>query len=136
AALRDRARGLGRESSVEYGGRSIAVDKPADRQPIFNALYDFTENKANRDTTPPEEAMARPTVDAHLEGTTLFRPGLGNLSPSASTLFRLAQYCDKLVLTYECTDGTGASKLRPLTEYKGMPVPDSLRGQLFAIGTP
>jgi hypothetical protein len=142
AALKSSVVSLGSESSVSFRGVSISVDKPAEHQPLFDPIYTAVEAVANKETTPVEVAMAKPLSTsevtgetAHFDGTTLFRPGLGNIAPSAASLFRMAQYCDKLVLAYECTDGTDASKLRPLTEYKGVPVPPELRGKLFAVGS-
>jgi hypothetical protein len=141
AAMIARAKSLGDETTVRYGGVEIGVDKPAEHQAAIEQIYKMNERIGNHQTTPPEVAMARPLSKSLATGEPahidfgIWRPGLGNEAPSASCLFRAAQYCDKLILAYECTDGTAASKLRPLAEFMGFPVPPELEGKLFAIGT-
>jgi hypothetical protein len=143
AIIRERAKSLGTESTVNYRGVDIAIDGPAPVQLAIRTAYEGVEAKDRLQSIAPDAAMARPLsksartgLTARLPGTTLWRPGLANMSPSASSLFRMAQYTDKLVLAYTCTDNDDASRLRPLTEYRGVPVPQELRGKLFAIGTP
>jgi hypothetical protein len=83
-----------------------------------------------------ERVMRAPLVPGapHLPGLTVFRLGLGNMAPSAATLFRQARYAEKLVLSYNRVRKT-EDGLRPLERYHGQPVPSSLRGKLFAIGS-
>ncbi|MGC4116307.1 MAG: hypothetical protein QM765_17380 [Myxococcales bacterium] len=67
---------------------------------------------------------------------TIMRPGLGNIGFSPASVFRAAQYSDKLVVAYTGL-GSGAQRtLRPATEIEGVPVPPSLKGKIFVIGDP
>jgi hypothetical protein len=66
---------------------------------------------------------------------TIVKPGGSNFTPSPAYLFRAAQYSGKLVLAYQNASDPSKNTLRPVDEIQGVPVPDSLRGKIFAIGS-
>jgi len=141
---------LGEGRTVHFGDSAIVAPRPATAQWGINFFYQHLIEKpvplpyvAVPFSSPADiaAAMRRPLAvsaktgkPVHLEGTTLYRPGLGNVPPSPASLFRLAQHTDRLVLMYTLDDGSAASQLRPLETYNGSPVPPELEGKLFAVG--
>lgn len=105
-----------------------------------DALGLFVKTTNWRTTAYAKTAVATPLVPGGEKKPfgklTLMRPGLGNIGFSPASVFRAAQYSDKLVVAYTGR-GTGAQRtLRPATEIEGVPVPPSLKGKIFVIGDP
>lgn len=74
-------------------------------------------------------------IGSPLGPVTFYRPGLGNTSPSAAFIARLAQYTDKLVLAYANPGEASEARLRMITQVDGTKLPESLEGRVFAIGS-
>lgn len=98
--------------------------------------------KENPDT--PESIQAALTTplaktptgeSASLGDVTVVVNGLLNLNTTPAMLFRLARYSrEALVVASSNPHGEDGFRLRPLTEVWGTPVPDDLKGKLWAIG--
>ena len=153
SAMRERFKKLlGEGRSVVFDGTAISAPKAATSQWGIDFFYRHVVEKpaplpyVSVPFSSPADVVAvmqRPLAvsaktgkPVHLEGTTLYRPGLGNVPPSPANLFRIAQHADKVVLMYAFDDGTKASELRALDDYNGTPVPPELKGKLFAVGRP
>lgn len=111
----------------------VVVDK------FYRGLVESPSKKSEIDAalaTPlvTDPATGRP---ARLDGLTLYRPGIGNVPPSAANLLRWARYTaqqghGKLVLMYGHQSPQPESALRRLTSYQGVAIPSDL--EVYAVG--
>ncbi len=120
-----------------YDGVKIPMARPSAAQAVLSRTYRAIEGDLFNDPASVASAMKPEALVPGALGklhTVVYRPGLGNVPPSASALFLLARHADKVVLAY--SNDAGADKaLRPLTHHLGVPVPEELRGKLFAVGS-
>jgi hypothetical protein len=127
---------------VTFAGAKLQAPVPDTGQGTIDFLYSrVIESKAFDTQAEVDKAMAAPKSinrrtgkPTHMEGTTVFVPGLSNLAPSAAYLFYLARHTDKLVVAYN--HPWKDEVVRPIGDtYRGVKVPDALKGKLFVTGS-
>jgi hypothetical protein len=150
------AHGIGR-ASIKSGGVRVfgaTIDRVAPpfrdvgfiQRGLANVLGDLFANRGLLKTPGIETyrseaavaaAMEKPLVPiASLGETVIFRPGLGNTAPGPAQIARLAQYTDRVIIAYANPGTADEQRVRPVDEVDGVKLPDSLRGKVFAIGSP
>lgn len=143
--------------AVTVGGKSIPriADRPRPptsfqqsgidsffRRTVEDPPPEVKDWKNFRSASAAKKAVAAPPVKGadgqpkRLGELTIVRTGIGNCIPSPAQIFRMAQHSGKLVVSYANPHPPEKAKLRPLAEVGGVPVPASLRGKLFAVGSP
>jgi hypothetical protein len=151
AALRARYQTiLGSERTVRVGDVEIPAPRAAGAQRLVHGIYRAFMEKPTpwgempyadpasiqKAVTQPRVVDERTQLPVHLPGLTLFRPGLAKVAPSPAFLYELAKHSDRLVLMYHYDDQSELARLRPMTEYEGVPLPKELEGKLFVVGRP
>jgi hypothetical protein len=66
----------------------------------------------------------------------IIRPGGTNITPGAAFLYRVAEHAGKTVVAYQNMSDPSLNDVHPIDTYDGVPVPDSLKGKIFAVGSP
>jgi hypothetical protein len=141
--------GLFGVGEILIGGKRIArmARRPqqltAAQQAAFNTFYTaslalpplpgFT-NWRSAAVANEAATSSTPVSGTPLGKMVVFMPGLGNWGPSAATVFRLARYAQRVVMAYQATANPKLNSLRVATQIDGVPVPESLRGRVLAIG--